>query len=105
MESKDNYIWHYNHFLGLAEEFQYRYNKDHATVIKLKEVLSTPPRNIPNVGLTPFAQAMSQYPDCIVEGNAPEAYRNYYHMAKPFAKWEKARPAPGWWKGYQGAIV
>ena len=60
-------------------------------------------RNIPDIGLTEFAQAMSHYPDCIVPGDAVQAYRNYYHQAKSFAKWEWGREAPSWWKGYQGA--
>ena len=54
---------------------------------------------------TEFAQAMSHYPECKVEGDAVQAYRNYYHTAKPFAKWEWKRPAPDWWKGYQGANI
>ena len=61
------------------------------------------PENIPHGPLTPFAQAMSHYPMCKVEGDAVKAYRNYYHQAKSFAKWEWGREAPTWWKGYQGA--
>ena len=37
-----------------------------------------------------------------VSKDAVKAYRNYYHTAKPFAKWEWKRPAPEWWQGYQG---
>ena len=102
MESKDNYLWHYEHFVGLAEEFEYRYGKNHMTINKLREVLKTPPNNIPQVGLTEFPQAMSHFPECKVEGDPVQAYRNYYHMAKPFAKWEKGRAAPNWWEGYKG---
>ena len=47
---------------------------------------------------------MNHYPDCKVDGDAVQAYRNYYHAAKPFAKWEWGRQAPNWWKGYQGEI-
>ena len=39
----------------------------------------------------------------VVPGDAVQAYRNYYHQAKPFAKWDWGRPAPDWWKGYQVA--
>ena len=102
MVSKDNYEWHYEHFLGLAEEFQYRYKKPHMTAEKLREVLRTPPKNIPNVGITEFPQAMKAYPECMVEGDAVTAYRNYYHYSKSFAKWDKGRPAPDWWEGYKG---
>jgi len=104
MESKANYEWHYNHFEGLADEFEYRYNKPHSTAVKLRELLSKPPQNIPDIGLTPFYQAMTHYPMCFHE-DAVTAYRNYYHAAKSFAKWDKGRPAPEWWEGYKGPEV
>lgn len=100
-KSKANYEWHYDHFVGLSEEFSYRYKKPHSTYLKLGEMLSTPPKNIPDIGLTPFYQAMTHYPMCFNE-DAVQAYRNYYHAAKHFAKWEKGRPAPDWWEGYKG---
>lgn len=100
--SKANYEWHYEHFIALGDEFKYRYKKDHASIMKLADVLKSPPKNIPDIGMTPFAQAMNHYPECKVEGDAVAAYRNYYHAAKSFAKWEKARSAPNWWQGYQG---
>ena len=46
---------------------------------------------------------MNHYPECKVPGDAVQAYRNYYHQAKDFAKWEWKRPAPDWWEGYKGA--
>lgn len=100
-ESRANYEWHYEHFRALGVEFLYRFNKDHATILKLGELLRKPPANIPDIGLTPFALAMKQYPDCIVEGDAVTSYRNYYHAAKPFAQWNRGRPAPDWWQGFQ----
>lgn len=100
-DSLTNYKWHYEHFRGLAEEFEYRRKKQHVTWQKLGDMLSTPPKNISDKGLTPFAQAMSHYPECRNE-NAVQAYRNYYHAAKPFAKWNWGRPAPSWWRGFEG---
>jgi hypothetical protein len=38
----------------------------------------------------------------MVEGDSVQAYRNYYHVAKSFAKWTKGRQAPSWWEGYKG---
>lgn len=105
MESKANYEWHYEHFLGLSDEFEYRYGKQHLTSQKLTEALREPPRNIPNAPMTPFPQAMSHYPMCRVEGDAVAAYRNYYHASKSFAKWAKGRPAPYWWEGYKGVAA
>lgn len=105
MESKANYEWHYEHFQALCAEFELRFKKKHLTDEKLSEALRTPPDNIADKGLTPFAQAMSHYPDCIVEGDAVAAYRKYYHTAKDFAKWAKGRAAPSWWKGFQGVAA
>lgn len=102
MESKANYDWHYDHFVALCDEFKYRFGKPHMTSEKLTETLQRAPDNIPDIAMTPFAQAMSHYPECIVEGDAIQAYRNYYHVAKPFAKWAKGRAAPSWWEGYKG---
>tara|TARA_B100001057_G_scaffold217301_1_gene217521 strand:+ start:471 stop:1031 length:561 start_codon:yes stop_codon:yes gene_type:complete len=101
--SLQNYNWHYHHFVSMAKEFEFRRNKQHVTFKKLGPILAAPPINIPDIGLTEFAQAMSHYPDCIVPGDAVQAYRNYYHTAKPFAKWDWGREAPDWWKGYQSA--
>ena len=80
-------------------------DKTHATIEKLGILLSKAPKNIPNIGLTEFPQAMNHYPQCKVPGDAVQAYRNYYHEAKPFAKWEWGREAPEWWRGYQHANV
>jgi len=96
MMSSQNYDWHYQHFKGLADEFRYRRGYDHQTWLKLKDVLKSPPKNIEHGGLTPFAIAMKQFPECIVEDDPVQSYRNYYVMAKPFAKWEWRRPTPDW---------
>lgn len=105
LTSKANYVWHYDHFKAMSDEYTYRRNKVHKTWRDIGELLERLPQNIPDVGLTEFAQAMTHYPECMVEGNAVQAYRNYYHAAKPFAKWEWGRTTPDWWKGYQGAEV
>lgn len=102
-QSLANYNWHYAHFVAMSREFKFRRNKEHITFKKLGPILAAPPINIPDIGLTEFVQAMSHYPDCMVPGDAVQAYRNYYHKAKPFAKWDWGRPAPDWWKGYQVA--
>jgi len=111
MKSEANYRWHWQHLHALCDEYTYRYStekepyKTHKTQREILWAIQAPPRNIPKGGLTEFAQAMKMYPECMVPGNAVKAYQNYYHVAKHFAKWEKGRPAPNWWKGYQGAEV
>jgi len=105
MASLTNYNWHYTHFEAMANEYTYRRGKVHKTWREIGSMLKKPPQNIKDVGLTEFYQAMTHYPECMVEGNAVQAYHNYYHAAKHFAKWEWGRPQPQWWKGYQGAEV
>jgi len=60
-ESKTNYEWHYEHFVAMAKEYQYRRDRVHATFNKLGTLLEKPPTNIPDKGLTEFAQAMNHY--------------------------------------------
>ena len=63
-ESSSNYSWLYRHFLALGSEYEYRYGRKHASVVKLEEPLSKMPDNITHTRLTPLAQAM------------PEEYKN-----------------------------
>lgn len=104
MESIQNYQWHHKHWEAMAYEYEFRRGRVHKTYELLKTILWIPPHNISDKGLTEFPQAMNHYPQCKVPGNAVQAYRNYYHEAKPFAKWEWGRQAPEWWKGYKHAI-
>ena len=43
---KQNYDWHYGHFVSMAREFEYRRNKKHVTFEKLGKILAAPPENI-----------------------------------------------------------
>ena len=45
--------------------------------------------------MTPLAQAM---PDEYKNDNAITAYRNYVVHEKHYAKWEKGRTKPLWWR-------
>ena len=100
--SRANYDWLVKHFKYLCREYRSRYGKVHGCAYLLKPFQEAS-QYMPSGNLTEFAQAMKMYPECMVPGNAVKAYQNYYHVAKHFAKWEKGRPAPKWWKGYQGA--
>jgi hypothetical protein len=98
--SAQNYIWLNKLFISLGEEFRYRRNKDHKTYIDLKDLLSALPKNIPHIGLTPFAQAM---PDKYKDADAVKAYRNYYiHEKNHLAKWS-LRSKPDWY--YEEGVI
>ena len=98
MQSYDNYMWHYDLFKYLSWEFEYRFDKLHASWEKLRDVLANLPRNIRVGSLTPFAKAMKAYPDLMEIADPVKAYQELYKADKiKFAKWEKGRPAPNWW--------
>lgn len=77
-ESKDNYLWHYNHFIALCDEYKYRYGKTHATDNLLREVLATPPATIPERGMTEIPLAMKSNPECMFPEDPVKSYKLYY---------------------------
>lgn len=93
-ETKENYLWLYKHFIALGNEYYYRYQKRHASLVKLGYPLGTPPKNIPEGNLTPPALAM---PDQYKTKDPVESYRNYCIAEKTYAQWNKNRPKPNWW--------
>lgn len=93
-ETKENYLWLYRHFIALGNEYYYRYQKRHASLVKLSYPLGMPPKNIPEGDLTPPALAM---PDQYKTKDPVESYRNYCIAEKTYAQWNKNRPKPNWW--------
>ena len=91
-KSKQNWDWLITHGLSLCSEYTKRYSKIHKSqkIIELAKKLDV---NLPNIGLTPFAQAM---PIQYKKHSAVDAYRAYYIGEKRFAKW-KFTEAPNWW--------
>jgi len=47
-ENSANYLWHYDHFIALCDEYTYRYGKIHSTDTQLRVLLSLLPNNIPH---------------------------------------------------------
>lgn len=95
-KSKENYLWLYNHFKGLSEEFEYRREKQHASWLKLNKLLENAPQNIPDQPLTEFVQCFDNKLDDPVDG-----YRLYYNTEKRYmAQWTK-REIPDWFKNYE----
>jgi hypothetical protein len=93
-QTSSNYIWLYEHFLALGEEYKYRYGREHASIIKLAKPLLCIPENIKTDAMTPPAQAM---PDEYKNDDPVKAYRDYCTHEKHYAKWEKGRTKPEWW--------
>jgi hypothetical protein len=93
-QSHDNYLWLAEHAIGLTEEYNFRYAKNHKCEPMVDWYLRHVPEYITFGELTPFAQAM---PDKYKCDYAVTAYRNYYIGEKSrFAKW-KMGIIPEWY--------
>ena len=96
---RENYALMFTYYKLICEEYTYRYGKEHGA----KEywwLLREPPKNMPSsvMGHTPVPQAMLEFPECKVEGDSVQAYRNFYNVAKRrFATW-KNRKIPKWFE-------
>jgi len=91
-ESLSNYNWLVRLTRLLNYEYRYRYDKDvnHKSYDLVKTL---PIPDLPDIGLTPFAQAM---PEQYKNKNAVKAYRDYYINEKSsFLTWTK-RKTPMW---------
>lgn len=92
--SMQNWLWALEHSFGLSSEYTYRYDKHHKSANAIRWASKYIP-DLPNVGLTPFAQCM---PDTFKNIDAVIAYRSYYLAEKArFARWNKTRKCPNWW--------
>lgn len=94
-ESSYNYEWLLELSFGLVSEYRQRYgNKEHKTETVLN-TLRQLPYGIPDIGLTPFVQAMSEN---YQNEDAVSAYRSYYLSEKSnIAKWKHGN-IPDWWR-------
>jgi hypothetical protein len=89
----NNYMWLYELFVNLCEEYTYRYGKQHKTDFLLRNLLSVAPVSISTSSFTQPAQAMPEKYRCT---DSIRAYRQYYINEKhTFAKWSK-RSVPEW---------
>jgi len=96
-ESVENYKWHYKHFIALCHEYEFRYGKQHASYLKLGEVLRNHPMNISHIPETPFKLAMGSNPECQFPDDPVKSYRLFYQTKQDRFKmvWTK-RNKPEW---------
>jgi hypothetical protein len=99
MKTNANYMWHFEHFVALAEEYTYRYGKEHKTYRDLSKHLKEPPRNIPNGDLTLWPLAMKTNPECMFPDDPVKSYRLFYQTKQKRFKmnWTK-REIPEWFE-------
>jgi len=92
--NKPHYQWLYDLFVALAEEYTHRYSKTHSTDAKLREVLQSPPNNIPDNKV--FTQPPQCMPDQYQCEDSIIAYQKFYIGEKAhFSEWKK-REVPVW---------
>ena len=95
-ETKGNYEWTFNHFVGLCDEYKHRYGRDHKADTDFRFFLHRFPDNLKDGLRTEFAQAM---PDECKQKDVELAYKRYYNMYKSdIAKW-KSGLVPEWFEG------
>lgn len=80
-EAEENYMWLFNHFSALCDEYTARYGRIHSTDARLRDVFRTPPKRIPKMGPTPMRVAITDRSH-IVPGNPVQSYINYYIAEK-----------------------
>lgn len=73
-----NYMWLCALGFWLCREYTFRYGKTHKTEARILWLITHPP-DLPDTGLTPFAQAM---PDEYRHEDPVVAYRTYYIQNK-----------------------
>lgn len=89
-----NYMWTYELFLELMEEFIYRFKNDTHKTMNLIVPLGELPNNIKSGEFHPPPQAM---PAEYHNRDTMEAYKNFYRYDKVhFASWKKGRSMPMW---------
>ena len=92
---RENYAWLYQHFKSLADEYTFRYDKQHLSYTKLKDILAIAPKDMQfsNEHTLP-TPAMPD--ECKIDDDVVSSYRLYYNKYKSgIAVWTK-RQVPSW---------
>ena len=74
-QSKDNYVWLYNLFVNVLDEYTYRYGKIHATSRLLKYLAKSPN----NISSNTFNEPPPSMPDEYKDKSSIISYHNYYN--------------------------
>jgi hypothetical protein len=94
-QSNNNYNWLFCHFIGLLNEYTYRYEKQHkCSDPNFIDALRYPPNNIPVGYFTAPTPAMLDEYKIGVDSLA--SYRNYYKIGKAHLHSWKKREIPAW---------
>lgn len=80
-EASENYIWLYQHFIALCQEYTLRYNKKHKTEDLLADILFYVPANMRIANLTPIRCVISNQ-TYMFDNDPVKSYRAYYEAEK-----------------------
>lgn len=90
-QNRSNFLWLFQHAMGIADQFRIRYGKHHKTEDVLYAIQNEF-KYFPCGELTDFALAM---PDKYRLKDPVQSYRKYYREEKThIAKWKTEKP---WW--------
>ena len=93
-QSKQNYMWTFNHYMALCNEYTNRYGKVHKSE-SLKYLLKEYSSVLPDIGLTDFANCARNKEhglDYTNEDCVFTAYQKYLN-----ARWETDKREPTWY--------
>lgn len=92
-ESRSNaeWLWFLTDALNIEYRERFQSKKDHLSWTTIEPIWRKFDQ-LPDLGLTPFAQAM---PDEYKQDDPVLAYRAYYHTKSNFAHWRNGKP--NWW--------
>lgn len=100
-ESIENFNWLLHHVSSLESERRWRGFNPHFCTSFITWCFNNPP-TLPNIEMTPPAQAFGVEWEYLRGDNVVEAYRRYYNVAKrqqtTLKKVWTRRGAPDWWK-------
>jgi hypothetical protein len=78
--SRNTYLWAYEYMIALGKEYTKRYGKEHLTITKCRDFLSTPPIHVQGDEWVEPPQCMPD--EYKVPGDSISAYWNYYEQDK-----------------------
>jgi len=93
-QNVENYDWLYRHFVAIGREYSYRYGKQHLSITKLRDTLSSAPNNMRLGQMTKIPSCMDE--KYIISDDPVLNYRNYYKYGKAHLHNWKNRMPPKW---------
>lgn len=91
--NNSNYMWSYELFMEIMEEFTYRYDNPNHKSMNLMCHLDSPPNNI-HKGT--FYEPPLTMDDIYKSNDTIGSYRRFYIHGKQFATWNRKRAKPEW---------